>query len=338
MDVIAERSSITQASQIGVETTPGTLVAAPKRLGSMGFEIGPKIKSSSLQPDGQKYPTLQILGQEWTEGKISGMPVYTELPYALAGLTSAPTVAQIMDSAIPTGAYRWTFNSAVYADDTPKTYTIEQGSTFRAHRFGNALFPEYGWKFDREKIELDGKVLGKAIEDAITLTATPTLLPQVPCRPTEMSFYMDTASANLGNTKMLRTLSGDWKLSDRFAPLWVVDAAQGSFVNTVEDDPKLKFKVKQMADSQAMANLTAMRAGATVFMRLRTVGPQIYTSATPLTLNHQFTLDVAGQIEDVDTFSNQDGVYAIEWTFNSIVDPTWGKAFTMEVITTTATL
>lgn len=333
---MAERSSITQAVQIGVETTPGTAVAANKRLGSMGFEIGPTINSSTLQPIGQKYPTLQILGEEWTEAKISGNPVYTELPYAFASAMSAPTVTQIMDGGTPTLGYKWVFDSNAFNDDVPKTFTIEQGSAFRAHRFSNAIIKEYGWKWGRDKIDLSGSLFGTALQDGITLTPTPTQLPQVPVRPTEMSVYLDATAAGLGTTKLLRALKGEATIADRYSPLWVVDAAQSSFVNTVEDAPKLTFKITQEADAAGMAALTAMRSGGSSFLRLQNVGPTIYTGG--VTVKHQCTWDVAGQVMDVSSFSDEDGVYAIEWTYNAVVDPTWGKAFHVEVITTTATL
>ena len=51
---MAERSTVTQSVQIGVETTPGTSVAALKRLGSMGFKIGVQTDFNSLHPTGAK--------------------------------------------------------------------------------------------------------------------------------------------------------------------------------------------------------------------------------------------------------------------------------------------
>lgn len=335
---MAERSSITQAVQIGVETDPGTAVAAARRLGSMGFEIGPSVDIKTLRPTGTKYPLLQILGKEWVEADINGMAVYTELPYAFASVISAPVVTSIMDGPTPTGATRWIFDSNTYGDDAPKTFTVEQGSSFRAHRFAHGIIPEYTWSWSREEIELGGTMLGRAIEDGVTLTPTPTQLPQIPVKPADLSVYIDPSAAALGTTKQLRTLSGECNISDRFQPLWVVDAAQPSFVSTVEGEPTVEFKIKQMADSQAAANLVAMRAGTSKFLRLRGVGPQIYTSATPLTVNHQVTWDVAGQVSDISKFEDEDGVFAVEYTFNAVHDPTWGKAFRVEVITTTSTL
>jgi len=335
---VAERSAISQASQIGVETTAGTLVAAPKRLGSMGFKMGPAIESNPLRPAGTKYSTAQILGKEWTEADIDGMPVYTELPYAFASVLSTPTIVQILDGATQTGAYRHTFTSNTYGDDAPKTYTIEQGSSFRAQRFGNAIFTEYNWGWSRSQIELSGSVLGKAIEDGITLTATPTMLPQIPVRPADLSVYLDTSAANLGNTKLTRVLKGECNIGDRYSPLWVVDSAQSSFVNTVEQVPTVEFKMTQMADAAGMANLTSMRGGTPKFLRLRGIGPNIYTSGAPLVVNHQVTIDLCGSVSDVSSFDEEDGVYAVEWTFAAVHDPTWGKAINVEVITTTASL
>jgi hypothetical protein len=337
---MAERSSITQAVQIGLETTSGTAVAANKRLGSMGFEIGPSIDVNALQPDGQKYANAQILGKEWVEGKLSGMPVYTELPYALSSVINSATVTTILDSSTPTGASKWVFDSSTFNDDTPKTYTIEQGSSFRAHRATGLIIPEYTWKWSRDEIQLGGKIMAKSLADGITLTSSPTLLPQIPVRPSELSFYMDPTSSALGTTKMLRTLKGEMSIADRFDALWVVDAAQSSYVATIETLPKIEWKVTQEADEQGMASLLAMRAGGTTFMRLEAVGPNIYTGTggTPVIANHKVTLDLAGQVSDVSTLSDEDGVFGIEWTFSATYDPTWGKAYHAEVVTSTATL
>jgi hypothetical protein len=337
---MAERSTITQAVQIGVETTSGTPVAAPKRLGSMGFTLGPAIDAKPLRPDGQKYATLQIIGKEWSEGKISGMPVYTELPYALASIMSAPTVTAVQDGGSPTGATKWVFDSSTFNADAPKTYTLEQGSSVRAHRIAGLIFQEYSWKWSREQIELGGKVFGKALEDGITMSSSPTLLPQVPVRPSELSLYIDSAAAGLGTTKQTRALKGEMSIGDRFDPLWVVDAANPSYVAIVETEPTVEWKITQEADAQGMANLTALRAGGTQFIRLEAVGPNIYTGTggTPLIVNHKVTLDLAGQINDISSLDDEDGVYGVEWTFSTVHDPTWGKAYHAEVVTTTATL
>lgn len=338
---MAERSTISQSAQIGVEVTPGTAVAAGKRLGSMGFKFGPKVDIKTLLPAGQKYGSLQILGKEWMEASVEGLAVYTELPYAYASCINTPTVAQIMDGATPTGAYRYTFVSNTFGTDSPKTFTIEQGSSVRAHRVANAIFSGYTWAWSREQIELGGTVLARALEDGVTLTASPTSLAQIPVRPTELSVYMDDTSGGLGTTKLTRVLKGEFNIDSRFAPLWVVDAAQPSYVATIEVEPTVEFKMTQEADAQGMASLEAMRNGETRYLRLQGVGPRIYEAGDPEDdIFHQVTIDVAGQVKDVSELADEDGVYGVTWTFAATHDGAWGsgKAFNVEVITTLPTL
>lgn len=333
---MAERSTISQSVQIGVEATPGTAVAASKRLASIGFAIGAKVDSTTVRPIGQKYPTMEIVGKEWSEAELSGAPVYTELPYIFASLMSTPTVTETMDGGTHTQAFKYVFDSATFGDDTPKTYTVEQGSSFRAHRVVNGIISSWSMDWDRNEISLGGTMLAKAIEDGVTMTAAPTSLPQVPVRPSQLSVYLDSTAANLGTTKLTRALKGSVKVSDRFGPLWVVDASQSSFVNTLEIEPSLEFTLMQMADATALANLVAMRNGTTKFLRLEAVGPTIYSGG--VTATHKFTFDIAGQVKDVGPFEDSDGVYAVEWTFGGVHDTTWGKAYHCEVITTTTAL
>lgn len=333
---MAERSTISQSGQIGVETTPGTAVAATRRLGSIGFSMAPQTEITSRRPVGQKYASLQVLGKEWTEAEIEGGPVYPELPYIFASLLAKPTVTQIMDGTTATGAYRWIFDSSTFGDDNPVTFTVEQGSAVRAHRVVNGIITDLNFDWGREEVELGGTLLAKAIEDGITLTAGAASLAQVPVKPTDLSIYLDSTAAGLGTTKLTRALSGAFSLESRFTPLWVVDRAVNSFAATLEGEPELEFSVTQMADAQGMASLNAMRNGETRFLRIEAVGPIIYNGATPI--RHSMIIDVAGQVSEPGEFSDEDGVFAMEWTFGGVHDPAWGKALRVEVVTTLAAL
>lgn len=335
---MAERSSISQSVQVGVESVPGTSVAATKRLQSIGFKLGPKVESSTVLPIGQKYPSLVVVGKEWSEADLSGMPVYTELPYIFSSLMSTATsVTETMDAAIHTLGWTWTFDSLTFGDDAPKTFTLEQGSAFRAHKITNGIITAFNLDWSRTETKIGGTLLGTAITDGITMTGGPTAFTQIPVRPTHWSVYLDNSAATLGTTKLTRALKGNLKISDRFGPLWVVDSAQASFVNTVEIEPKVEFSVMQMADAAAMANLTAMRAGSYKFLRLVATGPQIYSNGG-VQVYHTFTIDLCGQVGDIEPFEDQDGVYAITWDFKATYDPTWNKTFQVKVCTTTATL
>jgi hypothetical protein len=333
---VAERSSISQGVSLGVETTPGTAVAATRRLGSIGFSPGVKAEFTEQRPMGQKWLNAAIIGKEWSESAIEGSPCYTELPYIFASLLSTPTITAILDGATSTGGRTWLFGTSSSNDDTPKTYTVEQGSSVRAHRAGNVIINEMTLGFSREEVTLEGSALGQAIEDGITLSAGVTQLPQVMAIPKNFSVYLDTTAAGLGTTKLTRVLSGEIGISDRYGPLWVVDAAKPSFVTTIETTPTGSAKLLLEADAQGMAPLVDMRAGTTKFLRVEAVGANIYTGG--VTVNHRLRWDAAVQVSEPEEFSDEDGVYAMGWGFSFVHDATWGKATSVEVITTTTAL
>lgn len=334
--MVAERATIAQACQIGVETVAGTPVACNKRLGSIGFNLADTAEVNPQRPMGQKYANLQILGKEWSKAKIEGAPCYTELPYFFSSLVSTAVVTQIMDTVTPTGCYKWVFDSNAFGDDAPKTFTVEQGSAVRAARSAGLIISDGSLEFSRSEVTLSGEAFGKSLSDGITMTPAPTQLPQIPVRPTEMSFYANTTAATIGTTKLSRAIKGTFELGSRYLPLWVVDAAQASYVNTVEAEPELKMTMLQVADTEGMENLVSLRAGTTRFFRFEALGPSIYVGASPQ--RHKLWIDVAAQVSDVSEPSDEDGVYAIEWTLGGVVDPTWGKAFQITVFTTTISL
>jgi hypothetical protein len=323
---MAERSSLNQNIQIGVEATPGTAVAATKRLQSIGIEPSISVETSQFRPIGSKFNALSTLGKEWVEAAVSGRGTYTEIIYALSsvvgtGVTSIPEAGSTM----------WTFSPKTRDDDVPKTYTVEHGSSVRADRFTYGLFTEFGMTFNRDAIELSGSMLGRALQDGTTMTAagsvtSPSL---VPILPTQVSVYLDDTAAGLGTTKMTRMISGEFSLGSRFGPVWVLDAANPSFVNHIETEPDLSCTMMLQADTQGMALLNTLREGATKFLRIEAIGGVVPGATTE---TYRFTLDMAVKISDTGGFSDQDGVYAIEFSGLGVHDGTWGKALEINVV------
>jgi hypothetical protein len=324
---MAERASIFQTVQIGVETTAGVSVAASKKLQSMMIEPGPQAEIASYRAMGSKFPSLAALGKEWTEANVGGGLTYTELIYPLSSVLKAVS---------PTGTTvkTWTFSPATSAADTVKTFTVEQGSSERAHKFVYGLFTSLGMKFSRDGSELSGSMLGAAITDGITMTATPTTIDLIPVLPTQVKVYLaDTYAGLTGATALARAMSVEWNISDRFGPVWALNGAT-TWAAFVETEPKLEVKLLMEADAEGMALLATMRSGATKFVRIEAVGATI--GAGPDTL--KLTVDTACKVTEVDPFSDEDGVFAIGWTLSGFHDGTWGKATEVVVINELATL
>lgn len=323
---MADRASIFQTVQIGVESTPGTAVAANKKLQSMMIEPGMKAEIQSYRAMGSKFPSLAALGKEWTEASVSGGLTYSEVIYPLSSVLGATT---------PTGttAKTWVFAPATSAADTPKTFTIEQGSSERAHKFAYGLFNSFGMKFSRESCEVSGSMIAAAITDNITMTGSPTSVELVPVMPTQVLVYLADTAAGLDAASALgRAISVEWNISDRFGPVWALNGST-TWAAFVETEPKLEVKMTLEADAEGMALITNMRAGTTKFVRIEGVGAIISGADT-----YQITIDTACKIVDVDPFSDEDGVYAIGWTMNGFHDATWGKATQVTAVNTIAAL
>lgn len=320
---MAERSSLNQNIQIGVEATPGTAVAAAKRLQSIGIEPSVSVETSQFRPIGSKFNALSTLGKEWVEASLTGRATYTEIVYALSSVITGAAPVTV------TGVSTWNFAPNTRNDDAPKTFTVEHGSAVRADRFSYGLITELGMTFSRDSIELTGSMIGRALEDGVTMTSVGiTSPPLVPVLPTQVSVFLDDTAASLGTTKMTRMISAEFSLSNRFGPVWVLDAANPSFVNHVEVEPDLSCSMTLQADSQGMGLLSTLRTGDTKFLRIEAIGNEIASTGE----SYRLTLDMAVKISDTGGFSDADGVYAIEFSGLGVHDDPWGKALNIEVV------
>lgn len=312
---MAERSTISQVVQVGVETTPGTAVAANKRLSSLAFDISPTIETSTFRPSGSKYQTLAILGKEWVEAALSGRATYDEMIYPLS---SALTAATVTTPGGGTNSRLWTFKPSVTTEDAPKTFTVEQGSALRAHRFAYGICPELSLSINRDALEVGGSMIGRALEDAITMTAGATTIPLVPILPTQVCAYLDTTAAGIGTTKLTRLLNLEWGISDRYGPLWTIDCDQDSWVTHIEQEPALTCNLTLEADAAGMSFLSQVRAGDTKFLRILATG-NIIEGALPYFMQ----IDMPVKVVDTGGFEDSDGVYAVEWSLIGVEDSTF---------------
>lgn len=319
---MAERSTLTQSSQWGVESTPGTAVAANRKLNALSIELGIKPEVKVFRPSGGKFPTISMPGKEWTEGDISGVMSYSDIVYALSG--NVAYAAPVQQSA--TIAYLWTHTPSQSSTDTTKKYTIEQGSSVRAHRAPYGLVNSFGYSVNRTEATTKGAMLLQKLEDDITMTATPTEIEPVPMLPEQFCIYVDDASGDLGTTKLTREFAVDWEFNDRYGAVWPLDCALDGFAADVEMEPKAKLKLLVAADAQGMGFLDDMRAGTKKFIRIQATGSQIVSGQ-----NYLFTHDVCAVVTSVEKFKDEQGVYAIQWEFTPTYDATWTKAFTIGV-------
>lgn len=328
---MAERSALNQSVQIGVESTPGTPVAASTRFQATGIEPSPDTEIDEFRPIGQKYRAIATLSKEWVTAPITGRGSYNEIVYMLSSVIGTAVVTN-PGAAL---AYNWQFDPESFDDDVPKTFTVEHGSSVRADRFAYGIVTELGLTFNRTSIELSGSMMGQALEDPVTLTAAPTAVPLVPIIPTQVTVYMDDTAAGLGVTKLTRAISAEFNLGSRFAGVWILDAANPQYVNHIETEPDLSLGLRLQADAVGMGLLTTMRAGDTKFIRIEATGG---TDSIESGQDYTFTLDIAAKVKATQGFQDEDGVYAVGFDFVGVHDETWTKAYEVNVKNTLSTL
>jgi hypothetical protein len=323
---MAERATIFQNVQIGVQAQAGTGVAANKKLQALSIEPAVSIETSRFRAMGNKYPALVVPQKEMVRAKLSGVQTYTELIYPLASLFAyaAPAVQGA------TTAYKWTFGTSSIAADAGKLFTVEQGSAVRGHKFIDAMVSGLELAWSRNGCEISGgEMIGASLQDNQAMTAAPTELALVPVLPTEIDIYLaDTYAGLAGATPLTRALSAGWKLNNKFGPVFPLATAAGTgYAATVDTEPNLSATLKMEADAEGMALLATMRAGSTKFMRIQGVGATIED-----TYKYTLTVDTAVKVENVSEFSDEDGLFAIEWQFAGVHDGAWGKATQIEII------
>ena len=327
---MSERASIFQTVQVGVETTPGTGVPANKKLSALSVSPGIQLETKKYRAMGNKFASLIVPGKEWMVAKLSGPLTYTEIVYVLSGI--ANYAAPVQQGA--TAAYKWTFAPTLGAEDAYKAYTVEQGSSARAHKFAFGLVNDLGFKFSRDALELDGNMIGQALQDGITMTAAPTVISLVPVLPTQVNVKIaDTQAGLAGASALTRVMTASWALRHKFGPIFPLMAGSTGFAAVVELEPELVCTLKLEADTVGMGLLTQMREGTQKFLQIKATGDLI---ATPYYYDLQIEASLG--VEAVSEFSDEDGLYAIEWNFAGVYDPTWGKTTQIDVITTVTAL
>ena len=298
------------------------------------MSIKPKIMvdTTMFRPAGVKFATIQALNREWAEFDADGQPTYEEVIVPLNGATTSAVVTQVMDGATPTGAYEHLFTPAGSAADTPRTLTVEQGQPGVAaggEQFTHALFTRFGLTIKRSGVDM--KANGFARKGLTNFTPTPALtIPTAltPILPSQFSVYLDTTVGALGTTRLTRLVSAEPSIGGRYVPSWFVDSSQSSFTTFVENSGGVDSTcgVTVEADAVGMALLGNLRAGDTRYLRLEATGPVLYNAGVQLNLPYLYRWDMAVKIEAVDQWSDEDGIFAIPFTFTPVLDAAAGFA------------
>jgi hypothetical protein len=159
---MGDRFTVLNRTQMGMESTPGTIVPATRWI--QAFDINPSIKTKMKQhrSSGSKRGDLSISSKEWVEAAIDGIACYNHLPLLFSSLVSAPT-----SSMISTGVYNHTQVSSDLTPDVLKSFSVEHGTLTDCEKFGFGMIPGLAFKSTRDDITMSGTMFGQIMQDPI---------------------------------------------------------------------------------------------------------------------------------------------------------------------------
>lgn len=314
---MTERSTINQRIQIGDETTPGTGVSADKLLECFNFGFGPKVDVATFRGTGRRWISTAEENREWTELKIDGNLDYQGFTYLVAGVWGILTPSTHTGG---TTSKDWIWTPAVSGAITPRTFTVEQGDSVRAHKIVYGLITGFGYKGSRTDFTCTASMIGQSISDGITMSSSPSAVTLVPVVGKHVNLYIDTSSGGIGGTQVTRAFNIDYSYDTAFGPFWPLNRSNTSFAGHVDVAPNNTIKILVEADSTGMGYLSNLQNGDYLYVRVDAQGGIIES-----TIHYAITHDMAIKLTDISEYKDQDGIFAIEYTGMIAEDPAWNS-------------
>lgn len=319
------RAYVNQVAQHGAETTPGTAVAATTGFTSLSVTMEPKVEREQVTPQGSRFAATTFTKHDFTEGKVEGVPSYTEAASLLRWAYGAPTTAE---TGVDTNAYTHLFEVG-----SGITRTVEFGDASDAAQVAGVFVSGVGFEWGRNSgtAKVSADLVGGLFSEGHTLTADVDLPAAAPVEPGQVTVYVDDTFATLGTT-VADVLSVKVSIKDLRTADWRLDASKPSIAGSVETAPKAEVELVVEANAAGRALLGAVRSGATKYIRIEGVGAAVGDATDHETM----TLDFACQPLDHGR-DDTDGVYVAKVKL-AVVRDADGFAHTATVIDGSATV
>ncbi len=318
---------VLQVSQIGMEVTPGTQVAAQWILQSLSLGLNREGGDAiPFRPEGYRANTLTKRGnREMSNVPVTLAPDYRALVWLLDSLLGVATPQQQATSA----AWKrtWTFDSnAVPA--ARKTYTLERGDNMLASYATHMAFSGLGISHSREDVTATATAYASKRTDGHTLSPSAVEISAVPIQASQGVLKIAPALASLATaTAETRLVDMEWHCNAAHKARFSANA-DPSFSEQTNLAPDLGGTVKFWKNAASMTLVAEARANLRKWLQLTYTGPLIastYYHSLKLTLPVEF-------IQPGDEVDEDDAV-AVSLGYTNVHDAGAGYAFQIELIT-----
>lgn len=327
---MAGRGSVNRQIQVGVESTPGTPVAASKLLPSMSLTLGPAIDNKDYRAQGFKIAGTNKIIHFDGAGTLAGPLNYSEIIYLLNTLV----LGVITTPGGGTNSRKHKFSPTATGTDSFKALTIQEGDATAATQMAFSVLTDFGLTVNDSGADITGSLIGYA-PTVTTLTGSPAAIAQLPIGPREIDVYIDPTFANIGTTKVSDALSFRMAIGNKQVKKRVLNTTFQSFKETVEGVPTLQagFVTEHNLQSRNLYASVTAASNPVQYVRLKSTGP-IIEAAIP----YSFQLDLAAQVIDMNQ-QEVESIWGYEYVLNPVYDTSFGnKLFDIEVTNTITAL
>ncbi len=322
-------------TQVGLETTEGTLVAATRRPGSFSLEPSPNITTGMTKAEGQTAPGEGYIAFEDSSFSGSGTLTYDESILLLESgfVKVTPTT--------PTGATtarKRVYTVDQFASQTYQSYTVEvgdPGGTPRGQTAPGCSVNEWGFEVgsEDENVSMSASLLGGKLTDGGMTTTGVTSTAFRSVLPSHCKIYHATSFANLTSapTEITSSFTAGFSMGDRRQLYRFLGKADTGPSGTVEAETSLQFDLTLADETSPVDTFMAnARAGTKQYFRVQFLGPTIET-----TIKYEFTLDICCVLRDGPGRETPQGVLGRSFPYMAAYDSTAGKIMDLSIVNTT---
>jgi hypothetical protein len=305
------RPTVLERVQVAPEVTPGTAVAANKRL--MAYKLKPtnKVGVKRIDGVGSKIPIGTVIGKEFVQAGIEGPLSYTDIVYLLSAHLATGTVA----------GQAWTFDLQPFAADTIKTLSVEAGSAGRAEKWAYSFVPDLQMRFTTTECTLSGQMIGRPITEGITITAGPTVIPCIAVGPKDWKVQVGDAVGSLVDVPGV--LEADFVSRNRFKAQMFADGTN-TFDSPYEMDSQMQMHLTGEHGAILAGFMSDLRSAKRRFVRILATGAQFTVAMVNFNYALQITMPFTFNDDDRD---DHEGVWGSTW----VLEPEYESTVTYGV-------
>ena len=314
-----------QSIQVGPEVTSGTPVACTKILDAWMWTFGLKATTKQFTGQGHQYPSASAMLWEESSAKASGPGDFAQMVYIFSTLWGSGAPALHSPS---TTAYDWIWTPLIIGSyaNVAKTLTAQIGdpTTGDAEQYGYLAATGFGYDINRkQEMTISADFIAQTFTDGITMTSSPTTVAQNPMVGAQFNYYLDSTSGGIGGTQLLDVLKISYKASDYYEGYYPINRANASFTSLKDKAKKHELTLTLQANAVGVGfKSTYLDTGALCYVRVAAVGPTIDAGHS---ITAMFTHDMACVFSNMAEFSDEEGVYAVQYTLTVVQDAAWNS-------------